>query len=84
VTLLRIEKNIRRRCLKRARIIRANWRLCEHDKAEVWGLTNIGRDILEFFGDLAGVVQEEGRLAELLPADGTLFVNGDMNGQIRL
>ena len=40
-------------------------------------LTNIGREHLEFFGDLAGVVQEEGALAELLPADGRLFVNGD-------
>ncbi|MDE3066910.1 MAG: UDP-N-acetylmuramoyl-tripeptide--D-alanyl-D-alanine ligase [Verrucomicrobiota bacterium] len=39
--------------------------------------TNIGREHLEFFGDVAGVAQEEGRLAELLPEDGTLFVNGD-------
>jgi UDP-N-acetylmuramoyl-tripeptide--D-alanyl-D-alanine ligase len=40
-------------------------------------LTNIGREHLEFFGDLAGVAQEEGWLAKLLPADGKLFVNGD-------
>jgi UDP-N-acetylmuramoyl-tripeptide--D-alanyl-D-alanine ligase len=40
-------------------------------------LTNVGREHLEFFGDLAGVAQEEGWLAELLPADGRLFVNGD-------
>jgi len=40
-------------------------------------ITNIGREHLEFFGDLAGVAQEEGSLAELLPADGTLFLNGD-------
>jgi UDP-N-acetylmuramoyl-tripeptide--D-alanyl-D-alanine ligase len=40
-------------------------------------LTNIGREHLEFFGDVAGVAREEGALAELLPADGTLFVNGD-------
>jgi UDP-N-acetylmuramoyl-tripeptide--D-alanyl-D-alanine ligase len=40
-------------------------------------LTNIGREHLEFFGDVLGVVQEEGWLAELLPADGKLFVNGD-------
>ena len=40
-------------------------------------ITNIGREHLEFFGDIAGVAQEEGRLAELLPADGVLFVNGD-------
>ena len=40
-------------------------------------ITNIGREHLEFFGDVAGVAQEEGRLAELLPADGKLLVNGD-------
>ena len=40
-------------------------------------ITNIGREHLEFFGDIAGVAQEEGWLAELLPADGVLFVNGD-------
>ena len=40
-------------------------------------MTNIGREHLEFFGDVAGVAQEEGWLAELLPADGKLFVNGD-------
>lgn len=40
-------------------------------------LTNIGREHLEFFGDVSGVAQEEGWLAELLPAEGTLFVNGD-------
>ncbi len=40
-------------------------------------LTNIGREHLEFFGDVAGVAQEEGWLAELLPVNGILFVNGD-------
>jgi len=40
-------------------------------------ITNIGREHLEFFGDVAGVAQEEGWLAELLPADGGLFVDGD-------
>ena len=40
-------------------------------------ITNIGREHLEFFGDIAGVAREEGRLAELLPADGRLLVNGD-------
>jgi UDP-N-acetylmuramoyl-tripeptide--D-alanyl-D-alanine ligase len=40
-------------------------------------ITSIGREHLEFFGDVAGVAQEEGRLAELLPADGKLFLNGD-------
>jgi UDP-N-acetylmuramoyl-tripeptide--D-alanyl-D-alanine ligase len=40
-------------------------------------ITNIGREHLEFFNDVAGVAREEGWLAELLPADGKLFVNGD-------
>jgi len=40
-------------------------------------LTNIGREHLEFFGSLAGVAEEEGRLAELLPPDGKLWINGD-------
>jgi UDP-N-acetylmuramoyl-tripeptide--D-alanyl-D-alanine ligase len=43
-------------------------------------LTNVGREHLEFFGDLDGVAREEGWLAELLPADGRLFVNGDDAG----
>ena len=40
-------------------------------------ITSIGREHLEFFGDVAGVAQEEGWLGELLPADGKLFLNGD-------
>jgi len=37
-------------------------------------ITSIGREHLEFFGRVAGVAQEEGWLAELLPADGKLFI----------
>jgi UDP-N-acetylmuramoyl-tripeptide--D-alanyl-D-alanine ligase len=40
-------------------------------------LTNIGREHLEFFGDIACVAQEEGWLAKSLPLDGKLFINGD-------
>jgi UDP-N-acetylmuramoyl-tripeptide--D-alanyl-D-alanine ligase len=40
-------------------------------------ITSIGREHLEFFRDLAGVVREEGILAELLPAGGRLFINAD-------
>jgi UDP-N-acetylmuramoyl-tripeptide--D-alanyl-D-alanine ligase len=40
-------------------------------------ITCIGREHLEFFGDVAGVAREEGCLAEVLPADGKLYVNGD-------
>ena len=47
-------------------------------------ITSIGREHLEFFGDLAGVIQEEGALAEALPEDGTLFLNGDTPGVAEL
>ncbi len=40
-------------------------------------ITCIGREHLEFFGDLEGVAHEEGWLAELLPPTGKLFINGD-------
>jgi UDP-N-acetylmuramoyl-tripeptide--D-alanyl-D-alanine ligase len=40
-------------------------------------ITSIGREHLEHFGSVEGVVQEEGWLAELLPQDGVLFVHGD-------
>jgi UDP-N-acetylmuramoyl-tripeptide--D-alanyl-D-alanine ligase len=40
-------------------------------------LTTIGREHLEYFGDLEGVADEEGWLAELLPPAGKLFINGD-------
>lgn len=40
-------------------------------------ITSLGREHLEFFGNLEGVAREEGWLAELLPADGALFMNGD-------
>ena len=40
-------------------------------------VTSIGREHLEFFSDLDGVIREEGALAEELPADGLLVTNGD-------
>jgi UDP-N-acetylmuramoyl-tripeptide--D-alanyl-D-alanine ligase len=40
-------------------------------------ITCLGREHLEFFDDVSGVAREEGWLAELLPAGGKLFVNGD-------
>lgn len=43
-------------------------------------ITSIGREHLEFFGDLAGVAAEEGVLAELLPSaenGGVLVINGE-------
>ena len=38
-------------------------------------VTSIGREHLEFFGDLAGVAREEGSIAEALPKEGVLFLN---------
>lgn len=40
-------------------------------------LTSLGREHLEFFGGLEGVVDEEGALAQCLPADGRLFIHAD-------
>jgi len=40
-------------------------------------ITAIGREHLEFFGDLEGVAREEGMLGELLPSSGKLFLYGD-------
>ena len=42
-------------------------------------ITSIGREHLEFFGDVQGVAQEEGWIAELLPQTGKLLLNGDTN-----
>jgi UDP-N-acetylmuramoyl-tripeptide--D-alanyl-D-alanine ligase len=47
-------------------------------------ITSLGREHLEFFGNMNGVIEEEGWLAELLPADGKLFVNGDSEGIERI
>ncbi len=47
-------------------------------------LTGIGREHLEFFGDLAGVAREEGALAESLPAQGKLFLNGDNDWAVKI
>jgi UDP-N-acetylmuramoyl-tripeptide--D-alanyl-D-alanine ligase len=40
-------------------------------------ITSIGREHLEFFGDLSGVALEEGSLGEVVPQDGKLFIPGD-------
>lgn len=47
-------------------------------------ITSIGREHLEFFRNLQGVVEEEGWLAELLPRDGKLFVNGDGEWDVQI
>jgi UDP-N-acetylmuramyl pentapeptide synthase len=38
-------------------------------------ITGIGREHLEFFGELEGVLREEGELARSIPPEGTLFLN---------
>ena len=40
-------------------------------------ITSVGREHLEFFGDVDAVAEEEGWLAEMLPSDGKLFISGD-------
>jgi UDP-N-acetylmuramyl pentapeptide synthase len=40
-------------------------------------ITSIGREHLEFFGDLSGVAQEEAWIGELLPPGGKLFVHAE-------
>lgn len=40
-------------------------------------LTSLGREHLEHFGSAEGVVEEEGWIAEVLPPEGVLVVNGD-------
>jgi UDP-N-acetylmuramoyl-tripeptide--D-alanyl-D-alanine ligase len=51
--------------------------LLERIRPMVGLLTGIGREHLEHFGDLEGVAREEGSIAEALPADGVLVMNGD-------
>lgn len=46
-------------------------------KPRIGVITSIGREHLEFFGDIAGVAEEEGTLAHLLEKDGLLIINGD-------
>ena len=40
-------------------------------------LTHIGEEHLEYFGSVAGVIEEEGWIADLLPPDGVLVMPGD-------
>lgn len=47
-------------------------------------LTRLGREHLEFFGSLDGVIQEEGALADAIPAEGALVLIGDSPGAERV
>jgi len=43
-------------------------------------ITTVTEAHIKGLGDLAGVIEEEGALAEALPPEGCLFVNGDIEG----
>jgi UDP-N-acetylmuramoyl-tripeptide--D-alanyl-D-alanine ligase len=47
-------------------------------------LTRLGREHLEFFGSFAGVLEEEGALAEFVPPPGALVLIGDGPGAERV
>lgn len=47
-------------------------------------ITSIGREHLEHFGSVEGVLEEEGVLAEVLPPDGFLLLDSDGFGTDRL
>jgi UDP-N-acetylmuramoyl-tripeptide--D-alanyl-D-alanine ligase len=51
--------------------------LIEMVRPRIGIITSIGREHLEFFKDLAGVAEEEGTLAAMLPPEGVLLLNGD-------
>jgi len=52
-------------------------RLVEIAQPSLAVVTSIGREHLEFFGDMAGVAEEEGTVGARLPDDGSLFINSD-------
>lgn len=54
--------------------------LLEMIRPRIGILTSIGREHLEFFGDMDGVLREEGLLAEVLPSGGLLAMDGDGYG----
>ena len=58
--------------------------LIEMVRPSIGIITSIGREHLEHFGNIEGVLEEEGTLAELLPAGGLLIIDGDGYGADRL
>ncbi len=52
-------------------------KLLETIRPSLGVLTSVGREHLEFFGDVQGVLLEEGVIAGRLPREGVLFVNED-------
>jgi UDP-N-acetylmuramoyl-tripeptide--D-alanyl-D-alanine ligase len=77
-TLLRIESNHRAAVLELGTNHPGELKpLIGMVQPKIGVITSIGREHLEFFGDLAGVAREEGTLAEMLPKNGLLVINGD-------
>ena len=58
--------------------------LIEMIRPTIGVITSIGREHLEHFGTIDGVLEEEGTLAQLLPAGGLLVINGDGYGAAQL
>jgi UDP-N-acetylmuramoyl-tripeptide--D-alanyl-D-alanine ligase len=58
--------------------------LLEMIRPNIGIITSIGREHLEYFGSLEGVLQEEGTLADILPPGGLLIINGDGFGAATL
>ncbi len=58
--------------------------LLDSIRPTIGAIPSIGREHLEFFKDMEGVLAEEGKLGEVLPADGLLVLNGDIPWAERL
>ncbi len=58
--------------------------LIEIIQPQIGIITNIGREHLEHFGTVEGVLEEEGTLAELLPPNGKLIIQSECFGAERL
>ena len=78
LTLLRLEKKHRAAVVEVGTNHPGELRpLLETVQPTLGVLTSIGREHLEFFLDLNGVMKEEGVLAEMIPATGAFFFCGD-------
>jgi UDP-N-acetylmuramoyl-tripeptide--D-alanyl-D-alanine ligase len=81
LTLLQLEKKHRAAVLEVGTNHPGELRpLLEMIQPQAGIITSIGREHLEFFGSIEGVLQEEGTLAEILPPGGFLVMNGDGYG----
>ncbi|MGZ8919398.1 MAG: UDP-N-acetylmuramoyl-tripeptide--D-alanyl-D-alanine ligase [Limisphaerales bacterium] len=58
--------------------------LLEMIRPNIGIITSIGREHLEHFGTLDGVLEEEGTLADILPPGGLLIINGEGFGAASL